>query len=84
MADSKINQIEARGRNGWFHAAQAEVFFFDSAGEVAISICSRQSGKMAPIYLKAKKEKILALLVSLEIAIKNRPAIGTCHTEIKI
>lgn len=61
------NQIEARGRNGWFKAASVDVFMLSTGDgdleKITVSIYSRQKGEFPPIYLSGPRE-VLAVAFS--------------------
>ncbi len=83
--DQNKTLIEARGRNGWFKAASADVFKLSACGaepeKVTVSIYSRQKGEFPPIYLAGPREVMADLFSQILEGIKN---IGKAQGPIEI
>ena len=79
------NVIEARGRNGWFNAATANVFMMRACGEdpekITVSIYSRQKGEFPPIYLAGPREVMADFFSQTLEAIRK---VGEDHRPIYI
>lgn len=60
MIDVKDSSLECRGRNGWFCAAQVEVY--SSFATAHISIFSRQTYGQAPIQVVGSYDDVVDLL----------------------
>jgi hypothetical protein len=77
--------IEARGRNGWFNAASADVFMMQACGDdpekIAVSIYSRQKREFPPIYLAGPREVMADFFSQTLEGIKN---VGEDHRPIYI
>jgi len=73
--------IECRGRNGWFKLAVAEVTVFRD-GTAAISMVSKRSFSMPPIYLSGPVEEMQALLDDLRAQLQADAALLTAANSL--